>query len=347
MTHRVAAPIAARPRPAAARRRWAWSNPVVRGRVWQLLAVAVVVVVAAWLAHNTRANMNARGIRSGWDFLTQAAGFDIGEHLIDYESTDSYLRAFAVGLLNTLRVSLAGIAGATVLGLALGVARGARHPLLRAGSAAYVETFRNVPLLVQLLLWYFAWVQALPEAVEPWTLPGGLLLSKVGLALPWLARDAAGAWHWSRPEAAGFSFEGGLVLSPEFMALWIGLTLYTSAFIAEVVRAGLQAVPTGQREAADSIGLSRSQALRLVVLPQALRVIIPPLTNQYLNLTKNSSLAVAIGYPDVVSIANTALNQTGRALECIAVLMAVYLTLSLSTSALMQALDRRAALRER
>ncbi|NML16353.1 ABC transporter permease subunit [Azohydromonas sp. G-1-1-14] len=285
--------------------------------------------------------MAARGIQAGWDFLRDAAGFDIGESLIAFDAGQSYGRAFLVGVLNTLRVALAGIATATLLGMAVGIARLSRNALLSGLAGLYVEVIRNVPLLVQLLLWYLLLVEFLPDPGEPLRL-GQLLLSKGGLSLPWPGENG-----WSLPEPGPFAVEGGATLTPEFVALWGGLSLYTAAFIAEVVRGGVLAVPRGQTEAALSIGLSRAQVLRRVVLPQALRVIVPPLANQYLNLTKNSSLAVAIGYPDVVSIANTALNQTGRALECISLIMAVYLCTSLLTAALMGVLDRRAAIRER
>jgi general L-amino acid transport system permease protein len=317
-------------------------KPATRARLAQALVLAALALLLAWLARNTLANMAARGIQAGWDFIGDAAGFDIGEAPIAFDAGQSYGRAFLVGVLNTLRVALAGIAAASLLGLAVGLARLSRNALLARLAGAYVELIRNVPLLVQLLLWYLLLVEYLPDPGEPLQLGSWLLLSKGGLSLPW--PDETG---WSLPQPGPFAVEGGATLTPEFVALWWGLSLYTAAFIAEVVRGGVLAVPRGQTEAAQSIGLSRAQVLRRVVLPQALRVIVPPLANQYLNLTKNSSLAVAIGYPDVVSIANTALNQTGRALECIGLIMAVYLTTSLLTAALMGWLDRRAAIRER
>jgi general L-amino acid transport system permease protein len=317
-------------------------KPATRARLAQALVLAALALLLAWLAHNTLANMAARGIQAGWDFLRDAAGFEIGESLIAFDAGQSYGRAFLVGVLNTLRVALAGIAAASLLGLAVGLARLSRNALLSRLAGAYVELIRNVPLLVQLLLWYLLLVEYLPDPGEPLHLGSWLLLSKGGLSLPWPDENG-----WSLPQPGPFAVEGGATLTPEFVALWWGLSLYTAAFIAEVVRGGVLAVPRGQTEAALSIGLSRAQVLRRVVLPQALRVIVPPLANQYLNLTKNSSLAVAIGYPDVVSIANTALNQTGRALECIGLIMAVYLTTSLLTAALMGWLDRRAAIRER
>ena len=339
--------VPAERRPPPRRRAWTWRNPNLRGWVYQALALVVLVALLGWLVRNTHANMAARGIQSGWDFLVQTAGFDIGERPISFESVDPYWRAFLVGLLNTLRVAVVGIVLSTLIGIALGVSRFSRNALLRSLSYAYVETFRNVPILVQLLLWYVLLLEGLPEATEPLTGPGGLFLSKAGLAFPWWRHGADGNWQWSLPVPEGFAFEGGLTLSPEYLAVLFGLTFYTAAFIAEVVRGGIAAVPRGQTEAAQSIGLSGAQTTRLVILPQALRVIVPPLSSQYLNLTKNSSLAVAIGYPDVVSIANTTLNQTGRAVECIAIVMLVYLTTSLGTSALMNAWNRRVAIKER
>lgn len=338
--------IAARPAPPRPQRRWSWHHPHTRALVWQWLALLVVLLGLGWLIHNTQANMTARGIQSGWDFLRQTAGFDIGEQPITFASTDSYARAFAVGLLNTLRVSIAAIVLCTVLGLLVGLGRLSHNLPVRVLCRAYVELFRNVPLLVQLLLWYLLLVEYLPDPTEAWHWGQTIFWSKAGLSLPFPVHGAQG-WHWSLPQLAGFALEGGAALSPEFLALLLGLTLYTAAFVAEVVRAGIIAVPRGQIEAALSIGLGQNQTLRYVIGPQALRVIVPPLTNQFLNLTKNSSLAVAIGYPDVVSIANTSLNQTGRALECIAILMVVYLALSLLTALAMGYLNQRAALRER
>jgi general L-amino acid transport system permease protein len=329
--------IPARARPPSPRRA-AW-----RVWLWQALLLGLLALLIGWLAHNTRVNLAERGIRSGWDFLGQTAGFDIGERLIAYESSDSYARALAVGVLNTLRVALLGIVGCTLLGALIGVGRFSDNLLLRGLCRGYVELFRNVPLLVQLLVWYLLLVEGLPDEVRHG--PAGLLLGKAGLVLPWLAHDAALGWHWSRPVLDGFAIEGGLLLSPEFVALLLGLVCYTAAYVAEVVRAGIAAVPRGQIEAAESLGLSRWQTLRRVSAPLALRVIVPPLANQYLNLSKNSSLAVAVGYPDLVSIANTTLNQTGRAVECIAILMLVYLALSLLTAALMHHFNQRVALR--
>ena len=380
---------------------WSWRSQAFRGLIYQILAALVIGLMGWFLVHNTLENMRVRGIQSGFDFLTQPAGFDIGESLYPFDSGEHYWRAFLVGLTNTLRVAIIGIILTTLLGTMLGVGRFSRNALVRGLCSAYVEFFRNVPVLLQLLMWYLMFTEVLPAANEAWK-AGPFFLSKGGLNFPipvWAAGQAwavvgglaglAAAWVYRRwattqfeatgklrsmfwvpvalivamallgwlvggaptelnsPRMGEFAIEDGGALTPEFMAVLLGLSVYTAAFVAEVVRAGIQSVSRGQAEAAAALGLSKGQEMRLVMLPQALRVIIPPLTNQYLNLTKNSSLAVAIGYPDVVSIANTALNQTGRAVECIAIVMLVYLTTSLATSLLMNWYNERAAIQER
>jgi general L-amino acid transport system permease protein len=298
------------------------------------------------LLSNTLTNMRARGIQSGFDFLWDTAGFDIGESMLSFDATHAYWQAFLVGLLNTLRVSLIGIVACTLWGTLLGIGRLSGNALARGLCYVYTELFRNIPLLLQLFMWYVLLVEWMPEGDTPLHVADLLFLSKSGLTLPWLVH-LDGHWLWDLPVWQDGNVLGGASVSPEFLALTWGLTLYTSAFVAEVVRAGLLSVPKGQTEAARSVGLSPWLTLRLVVLPQAMRLIVPPMTNQYLNLIKNSSLAVAIGYPDLVNISNTALNQTGRAVECIALVMAVYLSLSLLTAALMNAYNRRVALKER
>ena len=309
----------------------------MRRIAYQAAAVAVALVVAWYLVHNTMVNLEDRRIASGFAFLEREAGFEIGESaFLRYSASDSYLRALAVGLTNTLSVALAGIVFATLLGTAVGLFRLSANFLLRSAGALYVEFIRNSPLLVQLFFWYAVITELLPhprEALQP--LPGVFLTNR-GIFFPSFS---------STPALEGFNFTGGMVLTPEFATLLVGLSIYTAAFIAEIVRAGVLAVARGQWEAAQAVGLRRAQALRHVVVPQALRVIVPPLASQYLNLTKNSSLAVAIGYPDLVSIANTTINQTGQAIEGVAVIMAVYLTISLSISALMNWYNARIALR--
>lgn len=384
------------------KRAWSWRSQAFRGLIYQIAAVALIAFGLWYLVNSTLANMAARGIQSGFGFLLQPAGFDIGESLIPYDALDPYWKAYAVGVLNTLRVAVVGIIFATLLGTVLGIGRFSANAIVRGLCYAYVELFRNVPVLLQLLMWYLLFADMLPPITEALSVGGAFFLSKNGLSFPlpvwgpgvalallgslagvvaaglyrrwaiarfeatgqirslfwvplviviagpllgWLAGGAPTTWDVPKP--SGFIMEGGASATPEFLAVLLGLVLYTAAFIAEVVRAGIASVVHGQVEAAGSLGLSKDQAMRLVVLPQALRVIIPPVTSQYLNLTKNSSLAVAVGYPDVVSIANTSLNQTGRAVECIALIMAVYLSTSLATSAFMNWYNRRAAIKER
>lgn len=304
----------------------------------QVLLAAGLLAALWWLLDVTAANMHERGIRSGFDFLRDPAGFAIGETLLPFDSADSTLWALAAGLANTLRVALPAIIASTLLGTLVGLGRLSPNLLLRNLCAAYVEMLRNLPLLLQLLAWYFVVTDLLPLSSEALRFAPHVYLSKSGLALPWPGSDAG--W-FDLPLQGAMGVTGGATLTPEFLALFLGLTLYTAAYVAETVRAGILSVPRGQSEAALALGLTRVQLFRLVLLPQALRSIIPPLTNQHLSLTKNASLAVAIGYPDLVSVANTTLNQTGRAAECIALIMAVYLILSLLTAALSAWLERR------
>ena len=392
------------PRGAAAVRKasFSWRSKQARGIAYQILAVSIIAFLIWLLVSNTMANMKARGIQSGFDFLWQPAGFDIGEEWLNYDSNNGYWKAFLVGLVNTLRVAVVGIFLTTILGTLLGVGRFSRNALIRGICYTYVECFRNIPVLLQLLMWYLLFAEHLPQvnqALNVWNL---FFLSKNGISYPipvWqlghtlaLAGVALGAlvswfyagqarkkfdltgkfspvlwvsiglicgtalvgWfiggapnEWNVPKLTETQVENGGSFTPEYLAVLIGLTLYTSAFVAEVVRGGIASVSQGQHEASASLGLSRGHSMRLVVLPQALRVIIPPMTNQFLNLTKNSSLAVAVGYPDVVSIANTSLNQTGRAVECIAIIMLIYLTTSLVTSGFMNWFNARAAIQER
>ncbi|MBE0397654.1 amino acid ABC transporter permease [Citrobacter amalonaticus] len=380
-----------------------FSNPAVRAWLFQILAILAVVAVAIYLIHNTINNLSSRGITSGFAFLDRSAGFGIVQQLIDYQQGDTYGRVFVVGLLNTLLVSALCIVFASFIGFFLGLARLSDNWLLRKLSTIYIETFRNIPPLLQIFFWYFAVLRNLPgprqaasaldmvflsnrglyipspqlgEGVLAFVLSAVIAIAlSVGLfrfnkmhqmktgqlrrtwptalslivLLPLIAHWLFGAaLHWDIPQLRGFNFRGGMVLIPELAALTLALSVYTSAFIAEIIRAGIQAVPYGQHEAARSLGLPNTVTLRQVIIPQALRVIIPPLTSQYLNIVKNSSLAAAIGYPDMVSLfAGTVLNQTGQAIETIAITMSVYLIISLSISLLMNIYNRRIALIER
>jgi general L-amino acid transport system permease protein len=331
--------------------------PVTSARraVWlawavQALLIAAIAGLVFWLGNHALGVLRARGVRSGFDFLSQPAGFEISEGWLDFSSGQPFWRAFLAGLINTIRAAIPAAVMAVVLGTLVGIGRLVPHVLVRGLCGAYVETVRNVPLLVQLLMLYFAITQLLPDSTEPIEIVHGFWLSKGGLSMPWpVSGEGAesGFWpsHFEWPERGSFNVSGGAALSPEYLAVVIALGLYTASFVAEIVRAGILSVSQGQKLAGLALGLSPVQQLRIVVLPQALRVIVPALTNQLLSLTKNSSLAVAVGYPELVSIANTSINSTGRAFECIAVIMAVYLGLSLAISGAMNRYNARVALR--
>ncbi|MGE0799023.1 MAG: amino acid ABC transporter permease [Lautropia sp.] len=373
-----------------------------RGILWQVLLLGAVLFGGWYLFHNTQLNLARSNIQVGFGFLGKEAGFEIAESLIDYDASRSFGRAFLVGIGNTLYVAIVGIILATILGTVIGIARLSDNWLLRKLASAYVEVMRNVPLLLQLLVWYTFFTELLPGIRQAINIGGVAFISQRGFRFAWPAPHPAFTWvgialvvgivaflfwrsyarrvqqqtgrqlpvGWGAlalivglplvawliggaptaleyPKLAGFDMQGGINISPEFSALLIGLTTYTAAFIAEVVRAGILSVAKGQTEASQALGLSPGQRLRLVTLPQALRVIVPPMTSQYLNLTKNSSLAVAIGYPDLVAVANTTMNQTGQAIEAIAILMAVYLVISLVISVLMNIYNNRVRLVER
>lgn len=381
--------------------KFSWTDKRFRGLIWQVLVVGAVAGLIFWLWRNTVYNLDARRITTGFAFLTREAGMPIADPVIPYKPSDTYLRALSVGVLNTLRVALVGVVLATILGTLIGIARLSKNWLLAKLAAVYVEGIRDLPLLLQIFIWYVLF-QALPPARQSfkplpgvylsnrglftptidWTLAHGLVLLALiagiatalvyrrrmierglregrrfriwpvalvlALAPPVIVDIAAGAtWVVNWPQLRGFNFSGGTALSPEYVALLVALTTYTAAFIAEIVRAGILSVAKGQWEASEALGLRRGATTRLIVLPQALRVVIPPLTSQHLNLIKNSSLAVAIGYQDIVSVANTTLTQTGQAIEAIAIVMLVFLTISLSISALMNWYNARVALVER
>jgi general L-amino acid transport system permease protein len=300
-----------------------WRN----SRFWQITAQLIAVFSSAILVtifwSNLNRNLQQLGIQFGFDFLKQQASFDIGEKLISYTATDTYTRALWVGLINSLRVALAGIFFTTIVGITAGIARLSDNWLVRTISLVYVEIFRNTPLLIQLLFWYFAVFLSFPNVDNKVSFWGFISISQSGIDLPWFN------------------------LSSEFSALLLGLIFYTGGFIAEIVRGGIQSVPKGQWEAARSLGLKPGLVMRLVIFPQALRVIIPPLTSQYLNLTKNSSLAIAIGYPDLYFVSSTTFNQTGKAVEVVLLLALTYLTLSLTISIIMNLLNRTVKIQER
>src|SRR5215471_14319272 len=367
-----------------------WRDPAIRGILFQVLFVAAVAALGAFLVHNTLVNLRRQNIASGFGFLDREAAFGIGESLIAYSPADTYARAFLVGLLNTLYVAGLGIVLATILGTVMGIARLSRNWLVSKLAQIYVETFRNIPLLLQLFFWWGLLRETAPAPRQAWQPLPDVFVSNRGIAFAMPNPDPAYGWmalaclvglvatigvfRWARqrqaqtgeqfptgwvglgmilglpllvflvsgaplsmdrPELKGFNFVVSHAVSREFVALQRGLVIYTGAFTAETVRAGILAVSWGQSEAAMALGLKAGRRMRLIVLPQALRVIVPPMTSQYLSLTKNSS------------IANTTINQTGQAVEGIAMIMAVYLTISLIISALMNIYNRAVALVER
>ena len=380
-----------------------WRDPHVRALFLQSLLLLLTVGFVIVLVNNALANLAARGIATGFAYLGQRSGFGIPQALIDYTADSTYGDAFYAGLMNTLLVSALAIVTCTLCGLLIGVARLSSNWLLARCAALYIELFRNVPMLLQLLFWSAIVLAGLPALKQSYSLWGVAYLNKKGLVLPWYEASAS-MWpiavalllgavaalivrhislyrvrcgrlglplRWlippliavppavtyglsdihvalSLPTLTAFSSKGGLHLIPELVVLWLTLTLYASAFVAEAVRSGIAAVPKEQHEAASSLCLPSSLSMRKIVLPQAMRVIVPQLASQYLNVIKNSSLGIAIGYPDLFSVYGiTTLNQTGQALEVMITTLAVYLALSLAVSLLMNVLNARMALKER
>ncbi|WP_421760176.1 amino acid ABC transporter permease [Devosia sp.] len=380
-----------------------FNDPAIRGIIYQVVVIALVVGGGAWLVLNAIQNLAAQGKNMGFEFLTRTSGFDIGFSVIDFDRTSTYWEVFVVGLLNTLLASFISIILATILGFFLGIARLSKNWIVAKMAMVYVEVTRNIPLLLWLFVIYFAVLKTLPPVKTSMVVWNDFYLNQRGIFVPKLVFDERFVWvlgsvlvaivaafgvrQWAKqrlfatgkrfptlivaililiaipaitflasgsvinvdpPVLSGFNFKGGIDIPPELAAMIVGLTLYTATFIGEIVRSGIQAVSHGQTEAAQSLGLRDGDRLRLVVLPQAMRVVIPPLTSEYLSLTKNSSLGAAIGYPELVNVfAGTALNQTGKAFEIIGMTMLVYLIFSLVTSAFMNWFNARVALVER
>ena len=386
-----------------------WTNPPLltnkkyRALLFQIIIVVALAFLFITIINNILVNLEARGISTGFAFLSEPSGFAILQSMIEFDESHSYGRTFFVGLLNTLLISVLGIFFATILGFIMGIARLSSNWLIAKLAMVYIEVFRNIPLLLQILFWYFAVLSTLPSPRQSLSVFAGIELNVRGLYLPAPAPEAGFSltigvfivtiigiiflhywahkrkqetgkefpvfftalglifvvpvmvfWlsgsplNWDYPKLSGFNFTGGITIIPELLALLLALTIYTGTFIAEIVRAGIMSVDHGQTEASLALGLTNGQTIRLIIIPQAMRVIIPPLTSQYLNLTKNSSLATAIGYPDLVSVfMGTTLNQTGQAVEIIAVTMAVYLIISLLISLFMNWFNKKMALVER
>lgn len=377
-------------------------DPKIRGLISQVILAVLLVVLVWWIIGNTAENLKRSNIASGFGFLNGRAGFDIAQTPIPYTSDSTYLKALYVGIINTIIIAAVGIVTALVLGFIVGIGRLSSNWLVRSIATVYVETFRNIPPLLQIFFWYFGVLSVLPQPKESIILPLGSYLNSRGVFMPRLIWSEGSGLiliglltaiviaffvaRWSRkrqqetgqqfpvfltslgliigfpllaffltgmpvtvelPKLSTFNLSGGMQVKPEFLSLYLALSVYTASYIAEIVRSGILGVAKGQTEASQAVGLSRNQLLRLVVIPQAMRIIIPPLTSQFLNLTKNSSLAIAIGYPDLVAVGGTILNQTGQAVEIVAIWMIAYLGISVLTSAFMNWFNAKMALVER
>ena len=327
--------------PAAGSIPW-WRNRRLLPWLVQGAVGLAVLLLVAFLLGNLVRNLTAAGLLLSWRWLGQPAGFDIGESLLPFQAELPYWRALLAGLVNTLRAVISGLICATLLGTLAGMANFSSNGLLRRLVRLYVEFVRNIPLLLQLVFWYFVVFLSLPNGAAALQLPG-VVLAKSGLYLAGFQNGL----QWAGPQLVNGVWQAPLRLSVEFSALLTGLVVYSGAYIAEVVRGGIASVPRGQWEAASSLGLGWLASLRHVVLPQALRVIVPGLNTQYISLAKNSSLAVAVGYADLYAVAETTLNQTGRAVEVVILLLGAYLTVDLLISALMNGLNQLVQIRER
>ena len=380
-----------------------FSDEKFRSIFFLTLVIGLFALGIFFIVQTTAYNLEKRNIATGWRFLTDPAGFDISfSPFINFKSTDTHLDVYFVGVLNTLLVSFCGCIAATILGFLVGIIRLSSNWLLVRVAYIYVEFTRNVPLLLQIILWYSILIQ-LPRVKQSLEFLDTFFISNRGIYSPrpvfengfsyvfiafilalvssfflrrWAKKrqDETGKQFpvvtsafgmiifvplllffilgsplsFDYPALKGFNFKGGMVIRPEFIAMFLALTIYTAAFISETVRSGILSVTKGQREASASLGLKKSWIMRLIIIPQALRVIVPPLTSQYLNLTKNSSLGIAVGYADLVhGFGGISLNQTGQAIECMVIVMATYLTISLTISLFMNIYNRSIQFKEK
>ena len=380
-----------------------FSDQKFRSLFYQTLVIGLFALGIYYLTITTAYNLEKRNIATGWSFLNNPAGFDISfSPFLDFKSTDTHLKVYYVGVLNTLLVSFCGCIAATILGFLIGIVRLSSNWLLSRVAYVYVEFTRNVPLLLQIILWYSVLIQ-LPRIKQALDFLGMFFISNRGIYSPRPVFESGFSnifiaiilaiissfilRRWSKkrqdntgkqfpvlslafgmiiivplvlffilgspmsfdyPVLKGFNFKGGMVIRPEFIAMFLALTIYTAAFISETVRSGILSVTKGQKEASASLGLKKSWIMRLIIIPQALRVIVPPLTSQYLNLTKNSSLGIAVGYADLVhGFGGISLNQTGQAIECMVIVMATYLTISLTISVFMNIYNRSIQFKEK
>ncbi|MGH3112043.1 MAG: amino acid ABC transporter permease, partial [Gaiellaceae bacterium] len=377
-----------------------WRNVRVLRIAFQAVFLVVVVGFLLYLLDNVVYNLERLGFPTGFDYLSQQAGFAIPDS--DFRSTQSLQDALVVGFQNTLKVALFGIVLATILGVTIGVARLSTNWLVRRAAAIYVETFRNIPVLLIILFWYLGVIIRLPPIRDAVELLDVIAISNRGIVIPWFDKVGAGVafglialvalgaavavWIWrtrrfdrtgephrrllwsggvlilllavgffvggrpwtvDTPEVGALSTSGGFRLAPEYAALLVALALYTASHIAEIVRGSILSVPRGQSEAADAVGLSGFQRLRHVVLPQAFRISVPPIANQYLNLVKNSSLGVAISYYEVTKVTQVSIAQSAPAVQAIVILMGIYLVISLSIALVTNLVNRRLTLKGR
>ncbi len=389
-------------RPTTTRANAFYNNPLYRGWIYQAFLLLFLVGFFFTIITNTLDNMAAQGIKSGFSFLDSSAGFDVLMTLISFETTDSYLRLFAIGVLNTILVSLIGIFFSTILGFIFGIAYFSPNYLIRKIAVAYVEVFRNIPVILQVIFWYTVF-NALPIARESINIGDMFFLNVTGLYFPKLVGESGSifvyasivmacvlifflrkfakkrqettgdqfpVWkisllclfglplfvtlisgvpfHFDYPELKGFNFRGGITVIPELMSLAVALSIYTGAFIAEAVRSGIQSVPKGQTEAARSLGLKESKIMSLIIVPQSMRVITPVLNSEYQSLVKNTTIATAIGYPELFTVfAGSALNQVGQAVEIMFMTLVIYFLLNMSISFVMNRFNRRSELSSR
>ncbi|ODS24668.1 amino acid ABC transporter permease [Candidatus Endobugula sertula] len=390
-------------RPSSAGAKAFYNNPKYRGWIYQSLLLIFLIAFFYSIISNTLSNMAAQGIKSGFGFMTTSAGFDVLMSLIPFETTDSYTKVFIIGILNTILVSIIGVICSTMLGFIFGIAYFSRNWLIKKISIIYVETFRNIPVILQVLFWYTAVLTTLPSTRDSLSIGEAFFLNIRGLyiprlidepksfvvyiaiviaivaifflrrwarkrqdltgeqfpliwsslgillGLPLLALFIAGVpFHFEYPELKGFNFQGGINVIPELMALAIAMSIYTGAFIAEAVRAGIQSVPHGQTEAARSIGLKERKIMSLIIVPQAMRVITPMLNSEYQSLVKNTTIATAIGYPELFTVfAGSALNQVGQAIEMMFMSLAIYFALNMMISFIMNQFNKRVAITTR
>ena len=382
-------------------------NNEIRALLIQAVTVVIIFSLFYVMIQNLNENIEARGIVSGFTFLEGRSGFDIlpflGSYIVKFSPNSTNLEVFYVAIINTLVCAGVGIILSTILGVLIGIARLSTNYLISRLANAYIELFRNIPILLQILFWYNIFLNALPIPKKSISLLDVMFINNRGFYLPNPIPQDGFLWvsiafvigvasaiylkrHFKRKQdetgqqtntigftlgliivfpvvvflllgsplqfdyavLGKFNLKGGLAIVPEFVALTLALSVYTATYIAEAIRSGIEAVDKGQKEAAAAIGLTKMQALKLIILPQALRVAIPPTINQYLNLTKNSSLAAAIGYPELMSaFGGTVLNQVGQAIEILTMVMLVYLVISLLISVLLNYVNKKMAIQGR